>query len=139
MAEARPSGAPAMNQLLVQLPPAILASLQPHLTAVPLAPHQVLQQPGERIEHVYFPNGGIVSMATVLLDGAMVETATAGKEGMVGIDAFFADGSVASSQATVQVPIPGQAAMRMHEAAFRRPVSFVDPWCGASLGCHLFR
>jgi hypothetical protein len=34
---------------------------------------------------VYFLNGGVASMTTVMQDGSMVEIATVGDEGMVGI------------------------------------------------------
>jgi hypothetical protein len=34
---------------------------------------------------VYFPGGGFCSMLTVLEDGSMVEIATVGREGVVGV------------------------------------------------------
>jgi hypothetical protein len=38
---------------------------------------------------VFFPNGGVASVTTVMKDGTMVEIATVGVEGVVGINALF--------------------------------------------------
>lgn len=97
--------------------------LEPWLTIASLKPRQVLHRQGETIEYVYFPNDGIVSMATVLSDGAAVEAATIGSEGIVGIGAFFADASVSPCQSIVQVSTPGNTAHRMRVADFRRAMT----------------
>ena len=51
----------------------------------PAQTQRLSPQPGEPIRHVYFPGGGFCSMVTVLEDGDMVEVATIGREGMVGV------------------------------------------------------
>jgi len=43
----------------------------------------------EPVRQVFFLNGGVASMTTVMKDGSMVEIATVGDEGLVGINAFF--------------------------------------------------
>src|SRR5947207_4391056 len=43
-------------------------------------------------------------MTTILSDGAMVETATIGKEGMIGIEAFYGANAKASGETIMQVP-----------------------------------
>src|SRR5256885_12050563 len=53
----------------------------------------LLHKPGEPIREVYFPGGGFCSMLTVLEDGGMVEIATVGREGMVGVSAVL-DGKI---------------------------------------------
>ena len=45
--------------------------LRPHLKTVSLDPKEVLHKQGERLRYVYFPNGGVVSMATLLPEGAV--------------------------------------------------------------------
>jgi CRP-like cAMP-binding protein len=70
---------------------------------VPLKFKQSLHKHGERINTVYFPGGGVCSVTSVMNDGRMVEVATIGREGMVGITAFSGDG-VAVGEAFVQVP-----------------------------------
>jgi hypothetical protein len=44
-----------------------------------------------RIEDVYFPNGGVFSVTTAMRNGPLVEVATVGREGMLGISVFFGD------------------------------------------------
>jgi CRP-like cAMP-binding protein len=99
-----PSDAPppaVANELLAALPAEVLQRLSPGFELVPLVLKKVLHQPGEPIEHVYFPGGGFVSELTVLETGDMVEIATIGREGMVGIFAS-GDGDRAPSLSMVQ-------------------------------------
>jgi hypothetical protein len=70
MAEIDSPVAPIGNRFLAGLPAADLRRLRPMLTTVPLHPKQVLQKQGEQIRHVYFPNGGLVSLTTALADGS---------------------------------------------------------------------
>ena len=82
-----PTGNP--NRLLAALPAADYARILPSLTVVPLKLKDTLHKPGEPIRDVYFPGGGFCSMLTVLEDGKMVEIATVGREGMVGVSAIL--------------------------------------------------
>ncbi len=45
----------------------------------------VLFEPGDTVDAVYFPTDGVISLVTPLHDGAIVEVATVGNEGIVGI------------------------------------------------------
>jgi CRP-like cAMP-binding protein len=85
--------------------------------AVPLKLKSFLHRAGEPIEHVYFPVGGFCSMVTVLKDGRMVEVATIGREGMVGIIAAL-DGNPMSSTSMVQGET--DTCYRMKADVFRR-------------------
>jgi CRP-like cAMP-binding protein len=58
--------------------------IAPHLREVELAQGALLQEQGEPIEHVYFPNSGMISLLAVMQQGNAVETATIGREGAVG-------------------------------------------------------
>jgi CRP-like cAMP-binding protein len=82
---------------------------------------QTLYREGETMGHVYFPNGGVVSITTVLASGVMVEAATVGDEGMVGIEAFFGDDPVSPGETMVQVP--DTSAEMLSTAAFRRELA----------------
>src|SRR5215467_3273768 len=110
------------NQLLASLSDEDFTHLQRHLVTVQLHPHQPLQKQGDPIEHVYFPNCGMVSMATVLADGAVVEAATVGDEGLVGIEALFSDLPVSSSESVVQGALPHETAEMIRAADFRRGI-----------------
>jgi CRP-like cAMP-binding protein len=72
------------NRLLAALPPADLSLLKPHLKDVVLDQGRVLQEQGERIDHVYFLHGGIVSLLAVMQQGEAIETAIVGREGAIG-------------------------------------------------------
>jgi CRP-like cAMP-binding protein len=61
-----------------------MALLEPHLKEAPLDQGAILQEQGEAIELVYFPNSGMISLVAVMKQGNAVETATVGREGAVG-------------------------------------------------------
>ena len=98
-----PSDPRPKNKLLACLPRADFARLRPHLRTVPVVARQVLHRRNETIHDVYFPNGGVASMTSVMRDGATIEIATVGDEGMVGINAFFGD-MLMSGETMIQVP-----------------------------------
>jgi CRP-like cAMP-binding protein len=90
-----PAPSTTQNLLLAALPPEDYERLLPALEAVPLKLKDVLHKPGEPLQHVYFPGGGgFCSILTVLRDGEMIEVATVGREGMVGVSAVLDGGRV---------------------------------------------
>jgi CRP-like cAMP-binding protein len=113
----RSSPTAIQNLLLAALPRSDRDRLVPTLDVVPLKLKDFLHKPGARLEYVYFPGGGFCSVVTVLEDGNMVEVATIGREGAVGINAVI-DGTPSSSAAMVQGE--GQVCYRMTADAFRR-------------------
>ena len=84
--------APSSNKLLARLPASDYHRLYPHFETVPLTFKQVLHRGGEEVRRVYFPGGGVCSITHVMADGRMVEMATVGNEGLVGITACFGEG-----------------------------------------------
>lgn len=91
------------NKLLAALPETELALLRQHATLAALSRRAVLYEPHSPIEAVFFPVDGIVSLLTVMNDGSGVETATVGREGMVGMPIFHGVGASAQ-QAMIQIP-----------------------------------
>jgi CRP-like cAMP-binding protein len=75
---------PLDNKLLSALPRAQYSLLAPHLATISLASGAVLVEPGDKVDHVYFPHSGMLSLLAVMRDGKAVETATVGREGVVG-------------------------------------------------------
>jgi len=59
--------------------------LRPHLQPVNLPQHEILHEPGEKIEFTYFLNEGMASLVALSRDGRSVEVGIVGKEGMVGM------------------------------------------------------
>ena len=113
-----PTDGPPPNRLLASLPAADYRRLRPYLTTVPIRVRQVLQRRGEPIRAVFFPNGGVVSITTPLLDGTSVEAATVGDEGMLGIEAFLDADALAPGDTLIQVPDTSVEVMSVED--FRR-------------------
>ena len=88
-----PDGTALRNRLLAALPARDYHRICGHLRMHPVRTGETLQEHGARISHVYFPNGGVFSITNQMRDGALVEVATVGTEGMLGIGAFFGDRS----------------------------------------------
>jgi CRP-like cAMP-binding protein len=97
------TGAPPRNRILAGLSKTQLARLAPSLERVTLESKDVLFDPDQPITHVYFPEDCLVSIVGVMADGSAVETATVGREGMIGLAVFLGDGRT-SLQAFCQVP-----------------------------------
>jgi CRP-like cAMP-binding protein len=102
------------NRLLAALPASeyerLLASLEP----VKLTYGEVLYEPGEKMQHVYFPSDCLVSLLTVVEGHRALEVGLVGREGMVG--SRLALGMAASS---VRALVQGTGtAVRMKSARF---------------------
>jgi CRP-like cAMP-binding protein len=72
------------NRLLRALSPDDLDPLRAHLETVPLPQKQTLSSSGTSIDHVYFPQEGMVSLVQPLEDGTTIEVGMIGNEGLVG-------------------------------------------------------
>lgn len=116
MNESTTSAHPATrNKLLAALPPEERALIEENSVTVPMKRREVMYRADEPIRHVYFIVDGIASLMSVMSDGG-VETATVGREGMLGMPAFH--GVYATpEQAMVQV---AGTAYRMDVERFRQ-------------------
>lgn len=77
------------NQLLAAMPFDDWRHIESHLEWVEMPAGATLQEAGCSLRHVYFPVTAAVSLISTMLDGATVEVAVVGSEGMVGVDAFM--------------------------------------------------
>ena len=107
------------NLLLAALRAEDLSLLAPHLKDVSLPQGEILHEQGERIEHVYFPQSGMVSLLAVMRQGEAVETATIGREGVIGAMSALGPRH-ASTTALVQV---AATASRIPAARFQAAAS----------------
>ena len=78
------AGHPLDNKLLASLPRDQFDRLLTHLTTANLPQGLVLFEAGDEVDQVYFPHYGMLSLLAVLRDGKAIETATVGREGVVG-------------------------------------------------------
>ena len=92
---------PNQNHLLAALPTAELERLAAHLELVPMPLGEILYEPGEQLQHAYFPTTAIVSLHYVTESGASAEAAGVGNEGIVGVS-LFTGGDTTPSSAVVQ-------------------------------------
>jgi CRP-like cAMP-binding protein len=109
-----PDGTPLQNRLLAALPLGDYARIQKHLQMHTGVTGRTLQEHGTPVTDVYFPNGGVFSVTNEMRDGALVEVATVGREGMLGIGVFLGDRSGAGRtfQQVPDGPFPSMAVGR---------------------------
>jgi CRP-like cAMP-binding protein len=116
----RPVG--VRNRLLAALPIADFGLLAPELERVALDQDMVLSRAGDRIEHVFFPESGAISLMINMANGQTVATAAVGREGAVGILSVLGP---SPSAITAVVRAAGTAsripASRFHTAFNRSP------------------
>jgi CRP-like cAMP-binding protein len=91
------------NRLLAALPSELLALLAPNLTEVVPPLGMVLLEPGEPIERIFFPQGGMISLLVVTRGGDMIEASAVGREGAVGLHRGLGP-RWSFTRATVQTP-----------------------------------
>jgi CRP-like cAMP-binding protein len=104
------------NRLLLALPPRNLKRLMTDLEQISCQRAQVLMDADSALDHVFFPDSGVVSVVAVYADGAIIEMATVGREGFTDVQAIF---GAKRSSVQLLVQIPGSAA-KMPRAAFTR-------------------
>jgi len=109
-----PDGTPLHNRLLSALPAADYTRIQKHLRMNTGVMGSTLQEHGTPVTNVYFPNGGVFSVTNEMRDGALVEVATVGIEGMLGIGVFLGDRSGAGRtfQQVPDGPFPSMTVRR---------------------------
>jgi CRP-like cAMP-binding protein len=104
------------NRLLLALPSRNLKRLMPELEQIRCQRAQVLMNADSSLDHVFFPDSGVISVVAVYADGRVIEMATIGREGCTDVQAIF---GAKRSSAQLLVQIPGSAA-KMSRAAFTR-------------------
>lgn len=90
------------NRLLTNLPEAVYQRLEPHLEPVSLSLDQVLYEPRQPIDAVYFPEQALVSLVSILENNFISEVGLVGNEGIVGIPVFLG-GNFTINRAVVQL------------------------------------
>jgi CRP-like cAMP-binding protein len=107
------------NKLLAALPHADYAALSTHFIIVPEAQGMVLFDVDDEVDQVFFPLSGMVSLLVVLKNGNAVETATVGREGVVGAMAGL---GLHKSRVRAVIQLAGTVA-RIPASQFRRAIA----------------
>jgi CRP-like cAMP-binding protein len=117
------AGLPLDNKLLASLPRDHFDRLLPNLVAVSLPQGLVLNEAGDEVDQIYFPHNGMLSLLAVLRDGKAIETATVGREGVVGAMAGLGLHK-SLVRVVVQMPMSGSKIAASH---FRTVAAGSDP------------
>jgi CRP-like cAMP-binding protein len=102
------------NRLWLALPSRNLKRLMPELEQICCQRAQILMDADSSLDHVFFPDSGVVSVVAVYADGRVIEMATIGREGCSGVQAIL---GAKRSSVRLLVQIPGSAA-KMSRVAF---------------------
>jgi CRP-like cAMP-binding protein len=90
------------NRLLASLVPADFELLRPHLKPIELTHEAVLFEAGDKIDRVYFPHSGIISLVVELSEGRVIEAAMIGRDSMLGATSAM-DGAISLNKAIIQL------------------------------------
>lgn len=115
------------NRLLAALEKKTYQGLAPHLEKVNLSLRQTLYEPNQPIDFVYFPVNGVISMLAHMEEGMLIEVATVGNEGMIGLPLFL---GAEITPGTSFSQIPGEA-LRMSAEHFRKAITRSVPFTKA--------
>lgn len=91
------------NRLLASLPQRDYALVESALQSKPFKRGAVVQEVGEVIDRIYFPQTGMVSLLVVTKEGGGIEAATIGYEGAVGLHRGLGKRR-AFTRAVIQIP-----------------------------------
>jgi CRP-like cAMP-binding protein len=80
---------PIENLILSALPDSEREQMLAHMEPFTLDHSAVLYDIGDRVEHVYFPNSGMVSLISHTEEGETLEVGIVGYEGMIGLSVFL--------------------------------------------------
>jgi CRP-like cAMP-binding protein len=106
------------NRLLAALPPQEWNVLAPHLRPVRLEQGHVLFEAEGVVDHAYFPVTSVIALLAPMRDGSFVESATIGREGIVGFVSVMCSRR-SYGQAVAQIP---GTAYRIGHAFLQRAV-----------------
>jgi CRP-like cAMP-binding protein len=103
------------NRILDGLPRRELNRIRKALTKFDAVVRDKIYEPNKPFAHVYFPETAIGSVVNVLEDGAEMEVATVGYEGMVGLPVFLGTNQT-----------PARAFWQLAGTAFRLDAAFLQ-------------
>lgn len=102
------------NLILEAVPPPLSRQVRSLATRVPIESGDTIARAGEPIEHICFPESGVISYSDRLLDGQRMEIGLIGREGFTGWPALLGS-DISPHDASVQ--IGGGTALRFHTRA----------------------
>jgi len=111
------------NVLLSALPRSEFEQLlRPHLTTQAMPQGHLVLEAGDEFDNVWFPHNGMMSLLVVLSDGKSIETATVGREGVIGAMSGL---GLYKSLVRVVIQLP-MGVSRISSAQFRKAAAHSD-------------
>lgn len=104
------------NHLLRRLPAEVLKEVVSHLVKLSFNLKQPIFENGKPLDFVYFPESGVESLVAFVEENEIIEVATVGKEGCVGVPVLFGATSM-TGMCFCQIPGP---VLRIPAVEFRR-------------------
>jgi len=92
------------NKLLATLPKDVLERLNPFSRLIDLPHGQVLNRPGQIIDHLHFPVSCLISVTVTMSSGNTTEAGIVGSREMVGLNAFMGGRETSQTEYITQVP-----------------------------------
>ena len=99
----QPSSNWPLNRLLLALPTDNLKQLMPELEQASCQRGDILIDADSSLDHIFFPDSGVISVVAVYANGDIIEMATIGREGCSGMQAIFR-AEISSVRFLVQIP-----------------------------------
>ncbi len=112
------------NRLLLSLSSRERKLIVPQIDQIDCSLGQILLDADSSLEHVFFPESGVISIVAVYADGSIIEMATVGREGCTGFQAIF---GAKQSSVRFLVQLPGTAS-KMPRKAFLKAMETMEPF-----------
>jgi len=107
------------NRILAALGEAGYQDFLSQLEQVTFAQGNILFEPGDKIDYVYFPETAVFSMLCTMADGDTTEVGPVGREGVVGLNLFFGT-DITPTQLVAHV---AGTALRVRAGLFKQELS----------------
>ena len=92
----------SLNKILAALPLSQYERIAPYLKQVNLKIGDILLEPEEETDSIYFPQTAMISLVSIMMDGSTTEIGLVGNEGMIGVPAILG-GKSTTSRSIVQI------------------------------------
>jgi CRP-like cAMP-binding protein len=84
-----PDGKAIGNKVLLSLAPRQFRLVRPRLRLQTLSHHDILHECQHKVDWIYFPNDGLISLVIVMANGRTAEAGVVGNEGVAGLEGAF--------------------------------------------------
>jgi len=84
-----PDGKAVANKVLLSLTSRQFRLVRPRLRPQTLSHHDILHESQRKVDWIYFPNDGLISLVIVMANGKTAEAGVVGNEGVAGLEGAF--------------------------------------------------